>query len=66
MQGTLDALCGEIANLSSEIQEQAHRFSNTPKVGCELERVLEKKCAQALEVLDALRKVVLTFPYDTY
>lgn len=65
-QATLDGLCTDIANLCSSIQEQAHVFSDSQKLGSDLETSLRVKCTQALWVLDALRKLDLTFTYEPH
>lgn len=65
-QATLDGLCTDIANLCGSIQEQAHVFSNPPQMGGDLETSLRVKCTQALWVLDALRKLDLTFTYEPH
>lgn len=66
MQATLDGLCTDIANLTSELQVKAHQFSDCPVSDSDLETDLKVKCTKALWLLDALRKLDLTFTYEPH
>lgn len=65
-QATLDGLCNDIANLTSELQLKAHQFSDSPVYNSDLETDLKVKCTKALWMLDALRKLDLAFTYESH
>lgn len=65
-QATLDGLCTDIANLTSELQIKAHQFSDCPVSDSDLETYLKVKCTKALWMLDALRKLDLAFTYEPH